>query len=399
LSFLPLYAIIVAESMSFSAFACFKPLLAYIFRKGASAAMLASQYYVYSCVSALCLAMFISCYFSIRTYAPRTLSIKYLLRAIVALSLSSVFNVVYGLREAGLFGYSDTLGYLTEIPYTITLVLECYFWYVSSELLQHSPMTATRKRRLLMGLPLLLACVYAALTPLHHKLFYFDDGQYVRAPLSIYMTLVVFVYIWGTGVMALVNSFRKQLYMERRYLRIVWLYSLILTAFSIIYIQSNLPLPFRTIGAAIVIYIVQLREIKENIYVDKLTGANNRTAVDRYLARQLENSQSYLRLAMIDIDNFKEINDTMGHNIGDKALILVARAFMSSLTSGFFFARYGGDEFVIMSSMDKDEELERILRTARTRLHNLCKEADLPNIDFSYGIAQKPPKCKPSPTY
>ena len=84
---------------------------------------------------------------------------------------------------------------------------------------------------------------------------------------------------------------------------------------------------------------------------DPLTGALNRRAFGEVAAREIARSERYggsLSLAYLDIDDFNKINDTGGHEAGDRVLIEVARTLESNLRATDVVARFGGDEFVLL---------------------------------------------------
>jgi diguanylate cyclase (GGDEF)-like protein len=96
---------------------------------------------------------------------------------------------------------------------------------------------------------------------------------------------------------------------------------------------------------------VKNRVLYEQAVRDSLTGLYTRA----YLLRRLHEEMSYYRryqrpfsLIMLDLDHFKEINDTMGHFVGDRILQMVAQAIRKSLREGDVPARYGGDEFLVL---------------------------------------------------
>ncbi|TNJ67560.1 GGDEF domain-containing protein [Paenibacillus hemerocallicola] len=91
---------------------------------------------------------------------------------------------------------------------------------------------------------------------------------------------------------------------------------------------------------------------------DALTGLYNHKTFHEYLDRLVEQGEKHglkLQLAIMDIDNFKTINDTYGHWVGDLVLNRVAQTIKSSLTCDDFAARYGGEEFVVIFA-DKTED-------------------------------------------
>lgn len=104
--------------------------------------------------------------------------------------------------------------------------------------------------------------------------------------------------------------------------------------------------------------------IRNMAYYDYLTGLpNRRTFYDRLsvaLSDAKRNKQT-LSVIFIDLDRFKQINDTLGHEIGDKVLIAVTRAMKSHLRESDSLSRIGGDEFVLLlPRIDKVEDVRRV---------------------------------------
>jgi len=87
-----------------------------------------------------------------------------------------------------------------------------------------------------------------------------------------------------------------------------------------------------------------------SIHTDHLTGLNNRRKLDAYLKEKINlcTSDKVFSIILLDINDFKCINDTYGHNIGDNALETAAKLLKSCLRARDFIARYGGDEFCIV---------------------------------------------------
>ena len=86
-------------------------------------------------------------------------------------------------------------------------------------------------------------------------------------------------------------------------------------------------------------------------YHDPLTGLYNRVHFEEYLSHALfiaRRNESIMAILFIDLDRFKVINDTLGHDIGDEVLITVAKRLKNSLRESDFISRWGGDEFVVI---------------------------------------------------
>lgn len=115
--------------------------------------------------------------------------------------------------------------------------------------------------------------------------------------------------------------------------------------------------------------------LEQLVYVDDLTGLLNKRAFDDVITREFDrctrgHSQGGL-LVMIDLDNFKSINDSYGHGAGDMCLQVVAEALKENIRSMDAAARLGGDEFaVLLCNADKNEALNRI-QTLAWKLNHL----------------------------
>lgn len=93
------------------------------------------------------------------------------------------------------------------------------------------------------------------------------------------------------------------------------------------------------------------QEIERLSQRDALTGAHNRGFFESMLQREFELASRHgwpLSVAMIDLDHFKQVNDSYGHPIGDSVLVSVVRSVQSQLRPDDIFARYGGEEFIVI---------------------------------------------------
>ncbi|MCC7269611.1 MAG: diguanylate cyclase, partial [Rhodocyclaceae bacterium] len=95
----------------------------------------------------------------------------------------------------------------------------------------------------------------------------------------------------------------------------------------------------------------ELAETSEMVRHDQLTGALNRKGLEETLERELARArrrQTPLCLSLLDVDNFKRLNDTYGHQTGDDALVHLARVIRETMRPHDTLARYGGEEFLII---------------------------------------------------
>lgn len=109
--------------------------------------------------------------------------------------------------------------------------------------------------------------------------------------------------------------------------------------------------------------VVQYQQhLEYQTQVDSLTSLFNRRAFEKKIQEEFERSKRYhnpLSLLILDIDNFKMINDTYGHHGGDAALVRISETFREKTRQSDFAARYGGEEFVlILPETDQDSALQ-----------------------------------------
>jgi diguanylate cyclase (GGDEF)-like protein len=135
------------------------------------------------------------------------------------------------------------------------------------------------------------------------------------------------------------------------------------------------------------------RHLDYHAATDPLTGLYNRRKFDRELSIEMRRSQRYhtpLALTLFDVDHFKVINDTHGHQVGDNVLVELARFVSSRLRSTDVFARWGGEEFVILTpAVDAGRACQLATKLgAAIRGHTM--NVDHP-ITCSFGVTQFEP--------
>jgi len=140
----------------------------------------------------------------------------------------------------------------------------------------------------------------------------------------------------------------------------------------------------------------KLQEMSDQVQKDQLTGSLNRRGLDEILEREgarADRRKSPLCFGMLDIDNFKKLNDTYGHVAGDGALVHLVNVIKKTLRTMDIVARYGGEEFAIVmpETLLKDgaETMMRVQRELTKHFFMAGDEQIL--ITFSAGVAERHP--------
>jgi diguanylate cyclase len=137
----------------------------------------------------------------------------------------------------------------------------------------------------------------------------------------------------------------------------------------------------------------ELAHASELVRHDALTGALNRKGMDEALEREvarLRRQGGSLSLAMLDIDNFKKLNDSLGHAVGDAALIHLSSVAREAIRPQDTLARYGGEEFVVLlPNTPLDDAVSAMVRVQRELTRRFfLNNNDKVLITFSCGVAE-----------
>ena len=137
----------------------------------------------------------------------------------------------------------------------------------------------------------------------------------------------------------------------------------------------------------------ELRRVKEEANIDPLTGLRNRRSFERTLSEFFKDFKKFgypFSLIMLDLDNFKEINDTYGHLVGDRVLKEVGNILRNYLRAKDVAARVGGEEFaVILPGITKDVAA-LVAERLRKVISNRTVEYGDSKVNFtaSFGVAE-----------
>lgn len=242
----------------------------------------------------------------------------------------------------------------------------------------------SRTKRLVKPLWFIIA-VNAVMTvlSLHFRWFYYiDQGNvYHRGPLFMAPALLTIGLILAAFILIVVNrkNIEKKHYFSLVFFAIPPFVCIIL---QILFYGASLILNGLTISFLIVFITIQNRRMD----TDYLTGVYNRKKLEAYMQYKINtcSDRKTFSAILIDLNDFKNINDTFGHDIGDQALVNSVSILKSCLRSNDFIARYGGDEFYIILDVSNQSDLERAIRRIFSCLE---KFNDNPANPYSLGFS------------
>lgn len=142
-------------------------------------------------------------------------------------------------------------------------------------------------------------------------------------------------------------------------------------------------------------------QLRETAARDSLTGLYNRRHFGELLGQFFAEARRYntdLTCMMIDLDNFKRVNDTLGHQVGDRLLQLTARAIQESIRESDVAVRYGGDEFLVMLPRTTPADAQMSAKRILSRFHKdvSARIPDASVASISIGLASREQDQPPS---
>ncbi|MDY0320212.1 MAG: GGDEF domain-containing protein [Arcobacteraceae bacterium] len=137
-------------------------------------------------------------------------------------------------------------------------------------------------------------------------------------------------------------------------------------------------------------YIAQKNEYEYFAYHDHLTKIFNRQKFDELLLKEFENKKRYgdkLSVILIDLDHFKKVNDTYGHLTGDLVLIAIVGIIRNKLRINDVFARWGGEEFIILLPRTNINDAYAKAEELRKDIESYI-DKELPPVTISAGVSE-----------
>ena len=212
-------------------------------------------------------------------------------------------------------------------------------------------------------IPAVAIMVVIFTTPVTKLCFYVDSSNfYHRGSLCTVLALITMAYIIVASFIGLHRRSKEILSEKRRECLIISAFAIPpLIGGSAQVLTYGIALLWPTVVLSILMAFINMQN--QAISQDALTGLNNRGNLDRYLNSVVDGSDRSVALIIADINNFKKINDSFGHDVGDDVLTYVSEILKKTFAgTPAFLARYGGDEFVIVMADEPAGSTEIMIR-------------------------------------
>ena len=288
--------------------------------------------------------------------------------------LSFASNAAWGLVRAFSPTVMDHIGlqYFCKIMFFVFLNIAVFAWTGYSETEMGNREFNDMEQLKMMFLPIVFMLVIVCTNGYTKVVFSIDSyGQYRKGEMFQAQMVLIVLYTGVTGIRMLAKAEYESDPTRKSQMRqmgsfpacflLSWVLSDILgDEFPVICAFVTIWLLFMFVGSA-----------SEQISTDKLTQIHNRQNLLSYINTKIRSHEDRLFLLMMDIDYFKQINDTFGHHEGDQALIRMANALKSAvqpMRRRPYLARYGGDEFIVVVEAENTSEIDILCREIQEKL-------------------------------
>jgi len=287
-------------------------------------------------------------------------------RTLFLLFLSLAFLVIAADFVSRLDGYPGGLYTLCRagnfVLFLINPVMALCWYYYACEQIDLGD-RARRRGLIFQVVPCALNTLTVIVTPSTGWIYYFDAScVYHRGPLFCITSVIMILMIAATEILLVTQRGT----IEPSHFHALILFPVLPTLTTFLQVVSY-GVAYALSGTVFSTLIVFIYVQNRNMDIDYLTGLYNRRKLDRYMRRKILSSteEHTFSAILIDINQFKIINDSLGHNAGDAAIRDAAAILRSTLRADTFIARYGGDEFCVISDLDDSRSLERLIERIR----------------------------------
>ena len=278
----------------------------------------------------------------------------------------------------------------TDLANYIFMTAITYHWLVYVMALEQLPGRNSKKLRYFLILPLIISVMVLIVTYLISPKLLLDDNLKTTPAFDVFLVCVPYVYIIAVILYTTYKAIHEKNLTEKKKHLYVGFFPVVLVIGGLMQMILMPQLPIFCFSSTILMVTFYIQAIDARISTDPLTKLNNRGQLMRYVSQagnmRMDGRITYV--VMMDINDFKKINDTYGHAEGDQALVILAQTLMNVVHEHnlpMFLGRYGGDEFVMIVHAVRQKDLDYLLTDIREGILKKCKSEKKPYL-MSVGI-------------
>lgn len=225
-----------------------------------------------------------------------------------------------------------------------------YMWFMFMAASERLPFRNNRKKMSLSILPGAVSVLFFGIAFALDPYFWINEAGELNLLYYPLMIAAPILYLLVSFFLSMRSARKAESPEDRKTCWMLGVIPLFVMAFGLIQ-MFFLEAPTFCFGCTYMLLFFYIQHMQMLISVDELTHLNNRGQINRYMNQLHYRDNMHIYVMMIDIDRFKQINDTYGHAEGDRALMIVSEALKQtcdSIKTPIFLGRFGGDEFTLI---------------------------------------------------
>ena len=303
--------------------------------------------------------------------------------ALIAFMLYFVSDALWAAVIAGMLPRNRFIVVSTNFSNCVLMDAITYTWLRYVMAVEQIPKRDKPLTRFILFIPFLLSTAALIFTFLFAPDLLLSSDLELQPLYSVFLIAVPIIYIVAILGYAMKRAIAAESLIERRNHLVVGLFPLLVVFGGLAQVIVMSETPIFCFSSTILMLIFYIGSMKTQISTDPLTGLNNRGQLANYVAQKgnIHHENRLTIVIMLDINDFKLINDTYGHAEGDRALILVSNALKEVVRNHsipMFLARYGGDEFILVAHPTSESEIDAIICEIRERIEARCRMEGTP---------------------
>ncbi|MCR4586444.1 MAG: GGDEF domain-containing protein [Lachnospiraceae bacterium] len=310
--------------------------------------------------------------------------------ALVAFMAYFISDAIWAGVDSGVLAVNTITVLLTNLSNFVIMTGIIYTWLLYVLAVEQIPDRNKPALRLLLSLPFALSTLVLIITYMIDPHILIGEDMKNTRVFDGFLVTVPYIYLIAVIIYAVKAAVKEENKVEKKKHLYIGFFPLIVVMGGLAQMLIMPALPIFCFSATIFMIIFYIQSMDSQISTDPLTKLNNRAQLKRYTSQysnlRMEGRQDYV--VMMDINDFKKINDICGHAEGDKALVLISAALMDAVrirNYPVFLGRYGGDEFIMITHVSREDELKELIEDIRKKVYGRCEKENKPYL-ISMGI-------------
>lgn len=345
---------------------------------------------LYCEINALCIFILGIILYKIKTGIDKRRVQDVFTAAIINTLCFFIMDFIWGLVSLRIWDVSRMVCYIINCLYFLFSGSVAVHWYLYIETELESEFIKDKKWLGILCIPVAILSILAVMTFKTDWIFSVNIHKvYARGKYHFIQELICYTYIICACIHAVIRALKSNNEIQRsQYFKLIS-FTLLPLGFGMVQKFSK-GIPTLCAGLTIGILQAYIHSMNQLISIDTLTQLNNRNQLISYLTSLMKTKNEKIYLLIIDVDEFKQINDNYGHIVGDQALAHVALVLKKvSMKQQYFVARYGGDEFILLCEAENEAEIDQLCMKIQDLLMQMNEEKHISyKLTVSMGYAQ-----------